>query len=305
MKKVICSIIFIYTTLFAKSEIDNEFDIRGEVIDGYHTFLNTIDCFISGYDDINGSNYKQIAKNSFHLNFSIKNSKDIPFKITPSFRARVKLPQIQRKLELTFSQESIDNIDNRNIDGVYDKTPEDKKFRMGLKYYFFKEKNSIGYAKLSLKFSSFNIYGKVGFSRSYFYKNIHIVLDSRFYYYISTKDFTLSLMSIFSKPLGDSFVVSQKNVLSFDKNGKLEHNIALHQYINRENRFSYQLFYTTIQKGIGCKYCKDRYGANINIHHQATEWLFFEIIPQVYRRRENSFMFEKAIDINFGIKFSK
>ena len=67
MKKIFVSI-FIPFILFADTNITMpEPNVRDVITNGYHKFLNSLDCFLTNYKDINKSNFKKISKNKLHM----------------------------------------------------------------------------------------------------------------------------------------------------------------------------------------------------------------------------------------------
>lgn len=309
MKKLLLVSFLVYSTLAADTNTTKEaLSLRDKITDNYHTLLNTIDCFFTDYDDINQTNYKKISQNELRIIFSIKNTKNNPLKTDLYLKANIKLPQIQNRLEITLNKQTLSNIDNQNRDTNYERTLEDKMFRIGIKYYFYKKRYSAIYTNLDFRFQSpFGLYWKIGAKKSYFYYTLQTILGSEFYYYLNNQNLTTSATITFFKPLSDAYSVQQRNEIlwSDEKQAtKLQHTLRAYHYINSNNRLQYQLSYATIDDK-KCDYCQDWYGANIKFHHNIKKWLFFEIIPQIYKRRENSFIFEKALTLNFGILFSK
>ena len=309
MKKFLLASFLICCTLFADiNTTKKELDFREKITNSYHSFLNNIDCYIADYEDINQSNYKKISKNKLYLIFSFKNSKDNPLQKNLYLKANIRLPQTQKKLEITLSKQTINDMDNQNIDANNERALEDEKLHVGFKYYLYKERYSIIFAKLGFRLHSpFGIYGEFAMQKSYFYHTLQTILESNIYYYINKDYIKASAAITFFKPLSDTYILEQKNEVLLDyesKSRKLKQTLRLYHFINTKTRMQYQLTYASFDDDV-CNLCQDWYGANINFHHNVKKWLFFEVIPQVLKRRENSFEFEKIVTINFGITFSK
>jgi hypothetical protein len=127
------------------------------------------------------------------------------------------------------------------------------------------------------------------------------------YYYIQEKENALSTSVTLFLPLSSRYGVEQQNRWYKDEGDKtsiLEHSLRFYQSINTSSKLRYQITYASIDNDV-CNYCKDWYGANIKFRYHANKSLFFEIIPEILERRENSFELEKIFTTNFGITFSK
>jgi hypothetical protein len=300
LKKVLLILFLLCFTLLADTNTTKQSLIES-ITNKYHTFLNGLDCFLTNYDDINKTNYKKITQNKLYMIFSIKHTKDDSFDTDLHLRANIKLPQLKDKLEISFDKQSIKSINNQNVYNDFNQRDENTRIRVGLKYYFYKKNNTQFYAKLGLKLHSpFGIYGKLGAQKSYFYHTVETIIGNNIYYYINDKNFASTTALTFLKPLSDDFTLEQGNEFFWDKNDNdniFEHTLSLYHFINSKNRLRYQIIYTH----------KDDnwYGANIKLHHKTNRWLFFELIPQVLRKRENNFTTEYALAINFGITFAK
>jgi hypothetical protein len=258
---------------------------------------------------VNQSNYRKISeKNRLYMILSLKNSEDSSLQKDIHLRARIILPQLQDNFELTFSKQAEERIDNQHVDSEYEDILKDNNLHVGLKYYAYKGPFSSAYAKLSLRVHSpVGLYAKIGISKSYFYKKLQTTFNHAVYYYLQEKEYALSTSVTLFLPLGDSYGVEQQNRWYKDEGDKtsiLEHTLRFYHSIDAINKLRYQLTYATIDDQT-CNYCKDWYGVNVTFRHHMNKWLFFEIIPELLKRRENSFELEKVFTANFGITFSK
>jgi hypothetical protein len=285
-----------------------ELDFRDKVTSGYHTILNSVDCFITNYDDVNQSNYKKISKNKLYIILSLKNTKDNPLQKDLHLRGSIKLPRLQNKVEITFNKQAEKRVDNQHIDNDYEEALNDTNLHVGLKYYAYDKPYSNAYAKLSLKFHSpVGLYAKIGMNKSYFYHKLQTTFNHALYYYIHDKEYAASSSVTFFLPFKDLYSIEQKNRLYWEEKDKIAmlwQILRLYHDINVQNRLQYQLTYATIDDEVH-NYRRDWYGANIKFRHNINNWLFFEIIPEVLKRRENHFEYEKVVTVNFGLTLSK
>ena len=308
MKKVFISFLICFTLMADTNTTEEDLDFRDKVTNGYHTILNSVDCFITNYDDVNQSNYKKISKNKLYIILSLKNTKDNPLQKDLHLRGSIKLPRLQDKVEITFNKQAKERIDNQHIDDGYEETLKDTSLRVGLKYYAYDKPYSNAYAKLSLKFHSpIGFYAKIGVNKSYFYHKFQTIFNHALYYYIHDKDSAASSSVAFFLSFNDRYSIEQKNRWYWEEKDEaavLEQILRLYHDINTQNKLQYQLTYATIDDEV-CSYCRNWYGANIRFRHNVNNWLFFEIIPEVLKRRENHFRYEKIVTANFGITLSK
>ena len=286
---------------------DIESDFRTKVTDRYHRLLHSIDRYFVSDANENLSHYKKISQNKLYMILSLK---DDGGKLEHDFhlRGRIKLPKLQDKFEITFNKQAVERRDNQHVDNEYDEVLKDNNFRVGLKYHIYKESYSNAYAKLSLRVRSpVGLYAKVGINKSYFYQKLETIFQHALYYYIHDKEYALSTSMTLFLSIDDRYALEQQNRWykdEADKTAIFEHSFRLYHSINSVNKLRYQFTYATIDDEV-CNYCKHWYGANIKFRHHINKWIFFEIIPEVLKRRENSFKFEKVFTVNFGMTFSK
>jgi len=246
--------------------------------------------------------------NKLYMILSLKKSENSTLQTRFHLRGRIILPQLKNKVEITFNKDDEEHSDSKYINREYENVLKDTSLHVGLKYYFYKEPYSHAYTKISIRtHSPIGLYAKMGINKSYFYHKFKTTFNHALYYYIHDKEYAASSSVAFVLPFYDRFGIGQKNRWlwkEYDKSTSLEHTIWLYHNINSRNRLQYQLIYATIDDEL-CDYCRDWYGANIRFHHHINDWFFVEVIPEVLKRRENSFELEKQLTLNFGITFSK
>ncbi len=307
MRKVLISFLICFSLMADTNVTDEEPSLRDNITNGYHKILNSIDCYLASYDDANLSNYKKISKNKLYMVLSLKDETGT-IQGDLHLRGRIKLPQLEDKFEITFSKQAQERRDNQLVDTEYEDILKDNKLHVGLKYYAYKDPFSNAYAKLSLRVHSpVGLYAKIGINKSYFYQKLQTIFEHALYYYIHEKEYALSTSMTLFLPLNDRYGVEQQNRWYKDEGDKttiLEHSFRVYHSLSAENKLRYQLTFATIDNQT-CNYCKDWYGANIKFRHHVNQWLFFEIIPEIMKRRENSFKYEQVLTANFGVTFSK
>ncbi len=279
-------------------------DFRKTVSTGYYEALNTIDCYICDYNDINRSNYKKISKNKLQIILSVKDISKDSAKFALRLRGKIELPQFKERLELTFSQNDDEHIDNQNISTGNDDIIEDKKLHIGLKYYLYKEKNSKAYGKLSFRLHSpFGLYAKFGVDKSYLTDNfLETVFNNAFFYYLNENKFSASTAVSFFKPLSVDYWIGQQNKLYWRSkdNVYLGHNLTLYQILDLNNRILYRSNFTTSFDDVN-RFEHDSVGFSIGYFHRFDNWFFIEMIPEIKKRRSYDYRSEALFTINFGL----
>jgi hypothetical protein len=303
--RIILVSLLISASLFAdfnatKKEIN---DYRKIVTIGYYDTLNTIDCYLTDYNDTNRSNYKQISKNKLQIILSVKNITRDSADVALRLRGKIVLPQLKDKMELTFSQKDDEQIDNQSINSDYDDIVNDSKLHIGLKYYLYKEKKSNAYGKLSFKLSSpFGLYAKFGVDRSYLYKDFETVFNHGLYYYINENKLAASSAVSFFKPITVDYWIGQQNRLYWESKDciYLKHNITLYQILDLNNRILYRTSYTTSYDDTD-QFEHDSFGCSIGYFHRFNKWFFIEMVPEYRKHRENGYNSETLLTLNFGM----
>jgi len=307
MRVVLLSLL-ISLSLFAdfnstKKEIE---DFRKKATEGYYDVLNNIDCYLTDYNDTNKSNYNKISKNRLQIVLSIKDIKKDSAKVSLHLRGKIILPQLQNKMELTFSQKDDEQIDNQNINSDYDDVVKDSKLHIGLKYYLYKEKKSAAYGKLSFKLSSpFGLYTKLGIDKSYLYKDFETVFNHGLYYYINSSKLAASTAVSFFKPITVDYWIGQQNKLYWASKDSiyLKHNITLYQILDLYNRILYKTSYTTSYDLYQFEH--DSVSFSVGYFHRFDKWFFIEAVPEFRKLRDNGYQSEVLFTLNFGMLLSK
>jgi hypothetical protein len=307
MKKIFISILISFLLIADTNITTSKSNIRDIITDGYHKVLNSLDCFLTNYKDVNNSNYEKIKQNKLYMIVSLKDNENSPLQTSFHIRGKIKLPQLQNRVEITFNKDD-EESDSKYVNSEYEDVLKDTRLHVGLKYYLYKESNSQAYAKVSIRtHSPIGLYAKMGIYKSYLYHDFKTSFNHALYYYIHDKKYAASSSVSFVLPLYDRFGIGQKNRWLWkehDRSTSLEHTIWLYHIIDSKNRLQYQLSYATIDDEL-CDFCREWYGADIRFRHHISKWSFIEFIPEVLKRRENSFELEKQFTINFGITFSK
>ncbi len=307
--RIILLSLFIHLSLFAdfnatKKEIE---DFRKTVTCGYYDTLNEIDCYLADYNDTNRSNYEQISKHKLQIILSLKDISRNSAKVALRLRGKIVLPQLQNKIELTFSQNDDEQIDNQNINSDYDDVVDDSKLHVGLKYYLYNEKKSKAYGKLSFKLRSpFGLYAKFGVDKSYLYKDFETVFNHGLYYYVNDNKFAASSAVSFFKPITVDYWIGQQNRLYWESSDSiyLTNNITLYQILNLNDRIFYKTSYTTSYDDTD-HLKHDSFGLSAGYFHRFNKWFFIEMIPEFKKRRSNHYKAETLMTLNFGMLLSR
>ncbi len=312
MKKLIFIYMFILNFSFANDSnttfIDNLSITRDNITDSYQQTLCDIDSYVSNDSSCRDKKYKRdISKNRVSLIFSTKLRED---SVKPALyiKVNIKLPKIQDKIELTFDKQTNDEINNQNIYDSYEDRERDQNFRVGLKYYLFKKRDSKTYARLGVRASKpFGFFTQLATDKRYYLEKNRLLFGANLYYYIHYKCFTISSYESFMTPINRHYTFEQKNQIFYthkDKSTQLEHIFRLHNFIDKKDKFTYTLNYISLHDK-ECQFCKKQYGISLKFKHYFKEWLFIETIPQVLARKENDFNIETRLTLNIGINFSK
>jgi hypothetical protein len=305
MKIILLSLI-IHLSLFAdlnftKKEIGN---FRKTMTTGFYETLNTIDCYLCDYNDTNRSNYNQISKNKLQIILSAKDLSKDSAKFALRLRGKIELPQIKEKLELTFSQNDDEQMDNHNISSGSDDIVEDEKLHVGLKYYLYKKRKSKAYGKISFRLHSpFGLYAKFGVDKSYLTDNfLETVFNNALFYYINENKFSASSSVSFFKPITVDYWLGQQNKLYWKSKDSLylSHNITLYQIFGINDRILYRSNYTTSYNKTEL-FKHDSVSFSIGYFHRFDKWFFVEMIPEYKKRRSNDYRSESLFTLNFGI----
>ncbi len=265
-------------------------------------FLYGLDSYFSDSKDINRSSYRKIRKSRLLVILSIKDSQ----KFNLHLRGKIHLPQLKNSTELTFSQNDKEEMDNQNSIKKNDDIIKDKSFRVGLKYYLYKNRKRMAqaYAKINMKLggSSFGPYLKFGVDRTFIDRDFFQTdVNNALYYYINGNEISASTAISFYKPLSNIYQIGQGNKLYWeDDTFYLDNSILLYQTLDLNNRMIYKIEYTTSYDD------KDGFEhSNFEISsgyfHRFDKWFFAEIIPKYRKNRDKHYKDEILFTLNFGM----
>ncbi len=273
---------------------------RKKATKNFHRMLYSMDSYFSDNKDINRSVYKKIRKQSnLYIIISLKDSS----KLNLHLRGKIVLPQLKNKAELTFSQNDSNELDNQKTVNSNDDVVNDKKLRVGLKYYLYKEKESKAYAKISLKMRSpFGPYIKLGVDKNYIRDNFFkTTFNHALYYYLNGSDISASTSVSFFKPLSDSYWLGQGNKLYWENDTThLKNSILLYQIFDLNNRIVYKTDFTT-SYDIKDKFAHESFSVSSGYFHRFDKWFFIEAIPKFRKKRSNNYKDEIVFTLNFGM----
>ena len=301
MKIVLLSIL-LSLSLFADFNTTKKIsqNFRKKATKSYHHFLYKVDSYFNETNDINRSSYRKIRNNKLQIILSVKEGP----KLNVHFRGKIVLPQLKNKAELTFSQNDDQEIDNQSIVNANDDVVNDKKLRVGLKYYLYREKKSSAYAKVSLKTSSpFGPYLKLGMDKSYLSNSfLETTFNHAIYYYLNGSDVSASTAVSFFKPLSNTYWIGQGNKLYWngDKNLYLSNSILFYHIFDLNNRMVYKTSFTTSYSSDE-KFAHDGFSFSTGYFHRFDKWFFIEAIPKFRKQRENGYKDEILFTLNFGM----
>jgi hypothetical protein len=297
--------LFISSTLFADlneticATKDVSQSFRKKVTRGYHRFLYGIDSYFSDSDDVNRSSYKKIRDSKLQLVVSLKDGK----KLNLHLRGNIVLPQLKNRAELTFSQNDNQELDNQNSVSSNDDIVNDKKLRVGLKYYLYREKKSTAYAKIGFKLRSpFGPYLKLGMDKGYLSENfLETTFNHAIYYYLNGSDVAASTAVSFFKPISNDYWLGEGNKLYWeDDKAYLTNSLLLYQILDLNNRIVYKTAFTT-SYDTKDRFAHDSFSVSSGYFHRFDKWFFIEAIPKFRKRRSNSYEDEFLFTLNFGM----
>ncbi|OQX73645.1 MAG: hypothetical protein B6D59_05060 [Campylobacteraceae bacterium 4484_4] len=312
------NIFFIFLLLFSVSLSAKEgpaqketfFDRYHRIItQKYHNFIRKIDTFLSDTVEIEEHKLDEIIyKNRLETVFSFQ-YKEHQLKPNLYLRGNILLPRTSERLELVFSKQTDTRLKNQTIDPSYERGINDEHVNVGLKYYFMKRKDFALYSKLGMRLnlSKFDLYAKVG-ARQYLYNSLfRTILSANLYHYVREDGFIATGGVDFVREMGERFTLEQDNRVVWREETDettTEHILKLYHQLDNRNRLEYWVSLLT-RDDEEWNFCSDTYTAAIKYHHKINKWLFYDIIPQLYRQREDHFRLERAITFNFGITFAR
>ncbi len=266
----------------------------------YHRFLERIDMFFSGSDEINKTCYRQIRENKLQIILSLKEGPAVNLHL----RGKIVLPQLKNRVELTFSQKDNQEIDNQSASTGYDDIVNDSKLHVGLKYYLYRKKRSSAYGKLSFKLRApFGPYLKLGLDKSYLSETfLETSWNNALYYYLNGNDLAASTTVTFFKPVTPDYWVGQNNKLFWKGESTLylTNSLTLYQIFDLNNRIVYKTDYTTSWEKEE-HFAHDSYSISAGYFHRFDKWFFAELVPKLRKRRDNSYRTETLFTLNLGM----
>jgi len=285
--------------MFKLMAFDTDFKpMRESVANFYYDFLDTSTSFL--YDKSNLEYIKKHNKLRFYLNSSFdENGK---FSISPSLRANIRLPKISKHLYLSVEKESkvTDNPNEKETP----KTQEAKSSRIGLKYYFQKDKDHSLFAKLGGRptLSGNKIYIQGGIERifrqkgQYFFSYLH-----RDYYFkdkINVTNFGIN----YNKTINKTFSFLQNNNIRYEDKQKstLSNSFILEQYITKKVNYTYWISLYSIKDS---SFKLNSLSYNFKYHRMLKKWMFIDVIPSLVKNFGQRSDFDKYLYINFGLIF--
>jgi len=299
MKKIFM-IIIISNILFAKNqETKDEIDLfRESVADYYYRFIDFSTSFL-----YKKSNYDYIKKhNKLKVYFDNSIDEDGKYKGSLSIRANLKLPKISKNLYLTVDKES----SNINRDEKKSSLQTDKQSsRVGLKYYFLRDKDKTIYTKLGgrINLKGDKFYFKFGADKQGKLKDINTYLYFNEYYYIKDEKFKTQFGLDFRKNLSEKYILSELNDITIDDNSDtyLTNTLLLDQYLNKRSMLSYWTSVITLYDDHSLE--TDSVSFNIKYHYLLKKWIFVDVIPSVVKHLTDNKEIKKYLSVNFGFIF--
>ncbi len=280
------------------------YSFRKKTTKEFYKLLYSLDSYLSDakdIKDINRTSYRKIRDSKMLVILSLKDNT----KFNLHLRGNIHLPRLKDKIELTFSQNDKNEMDNQKSIKTNDDAIKDKSLHVGLKYYLYREPKYLAstYAKINFKFGSlFGPYLKLGVDRSFinsdFFKT---TINNALYYYLNGNNFSASTAISFYKPLSNRYQIGQGNKLYWEDNTYyLNHTLLLYQVIDLNNRLIYKADYTTsYSHKDGFEY--DRFELSSGYFHRFDKWFFAEFIPKYRKKRKNGYRDEYLITLNFGM----
>jgi len=296
MKHFFISLLF-FATLFAQ-ETDELESFRTNIADYYYRFLDFSTSFL-----YKKSNYDYIKKhNKLRLYLDNRFDQDGKYKGSVSIRANIKLPKISKNLYFTVDKDSSNQKDTQKQSSLQE---EKQRSRVGLKYYFLREKDQSVYAKLGgrINFKGSKFYLKLGADKENKFENITTFVYFNEYYYFIDKIFKTEFGVDFRKRLNKKFILSQLNNITLDQHSQtyISNTLLLDQYLNKKSMLSYWTTVSTLYDNK--KFETTSVSFNIKYHYLLKKWIFVDFIPSVIKNLTEEKRTEKYFYVNFGFIF--
>lgn len=292
MRKILFIILILSTNLISFE--DKKTNYRENIANFYYKFLDISTSFL--YDK---SNYNYIKKHNtlrFYINNSIDKNGNL--KTSPSIRASIKLPRISKNLYITVEKDSkvTDNPNEIETPSI----KEERSSRIGLKYYFIKDKDFSLFSKIGGRPSK--VYIQEGIEKlfkldvhyffTYFHEN----------YYFEDKIFATEFGIDYKQKLDNTFVFLENNGIRIEdkQNTTLLNSFILEQYINPKSNLTYWMTLYSIKYN---SLNLDSISYNFKYHRMLKKWIFVDIIPSLVKNYNTRDNFDKYLYINFGFIF--
>ncbi len=275
----------------------------------YHRLIRRIDAFLSDTKTVDTYKVDRILyRNRLETIFSFQ-YKEHRLKPNLYLRGNILLPRTSKRLELVFSKQTDTRLKNQTIDPSYERGITDEHVNVGLKYYFIKKEDFSLYSKLGMRLNlaKLDAYAKVGMQKYLKTPFVRTVLSANLYRYIRQEGFIATGGIDFVRPMGEIFTLEQDNRILWkeeEKETTTEHILKLYHELDDRNRLEYWFSLLT-KDDEKWNLCSDTYTLALKYHHKINNWLFYEIVPQLYRQREDHFKLERAITFDFGVTFGK
>jgi hypothetical protein len=282
-------------------------DITADLLDEFYykmtkklnTALNKIDCKLCEKD----FNHTNSQKLSFSKNrVTIITSTKSPFLY---LRAKLYLPHISKKLQLTFDKMTTSKTQNQNFDKNYNTALAEDRVHLGIRYDFERLKNYDLYMKLGTKLSKLDLYLKLGADKRYFFWDASILFNLQHYHYIFRNEDLLSTGVEVDKPLTDSSIFIHRDIASYDFDKEILNIDHIFEYIltlSQRDSIGFWLSYSS-ESSKELSYIPKTYNAHIKYRRFLRKYLFIEFIPQLLKERERGYELEKLFRFNIGMVF--
>jgi len=270
----------------------------------YHRFLYSMDCYLCNSDDFNRSSYEAVRKSRLLIVLSLKDNNQINLHL----RGKVILPRTKNRLELLFSQDDKEELDNQRTVSQHDDVVQDKKLHVGLKYYLYRKRDSAAYGSLNFRLAPpLGPYLKLGHKKSYVSKKfLETSWDNALYYYLNGGKISASTALSFFKPLNNSYWIGQGNRLYWKGENQifLSNSLLLYQIFDLNNRMVYKAELTTAYDRTH-KMTQDGFSFSSGYFHRFNKWYFAELIPKFRKSRARHYDNELLLSLNFGMLLGK
>ncbi len=309
MQKILPFLLF-FTIIFVQADTATPSSIervRSKLTFYYHKLLCNIDNSMENDKNCTLPKYRKIKKNSLHLITSVKSTHKKFLSLSFNIRGHIDLPKLSKKIRITFSKQSLDELTNRQIDRKNENIINDDKFRIGIKYQLSRKKEMEFFTKFSIKVHHpFGPFQQLGVKKLFLFpkQDFSIYTRAGIYYYYVQSYFVRSIELNFIKPLTDQYLISQAN--DWDGNidnhheKRLTNHLKLHHHINSKNHFVYWISYGSVAKHKS-HYEQEWQAVSISYIHHLNKWFYIQTIPRIIQRKEDHYRNDFEISVNFGM----